>query len=493
MIHDLVLPSLTRERLLAITELQITLLEYAITDEDISVDNGHTACTNYLNKKTPFFKGYGEQIAQAIWRSSIRVELLRDFSLSFRSSKNPQLEYDNMVFKNAWLKRIRDEIENIEASKEDLFKVHYFYGNGIKSIKVTTSQQRTNPQKYENIIPLWQQKAGEFFLSFYKMYLERSEQPFPPAFFPCGTSDKFGRQEMLRAFRNCNEDLHICPACDESGYYTISDERIFTTLDHYFPKDVYPHFACHPYNLIPTCYTCNSSIKGLKDPLHATLGEDGPGYLHKGAMPYSSIINRKENIYLEVDLSKGIDAIRIVGLQPSQKLNDAEKQGLRSNLEILQRVYDIPGRWSKEIQDKQKTVDGEMEVVGVAADRVSEALFRRMRHFLGQGKDIMSGNHMVDELSNVLSLLLYYLSEEDRYKDPLTVPMLWILAALLAQENQQLQTILDLKNKGAISNERHLIPAALNEVLSWCGQNNLEREKREKRVEEILASVAKGR
>jgi len=74
---------------------------------------------------------------------------------------------------------------------------------------------------------------------------------------------------------------------------------------------MYPHFACHPYNLIPICYSCNSSIKGLKDPLHEKLGEDGPGYLYKGAMPYDSI-NRKENIYLKVDLSKGIDAIRII-------------------------------------------------------------------------------------------------------------------------------------------------------------------------------------
>ncbi len=134
-----------------------------------------------------------------------------------------------------------------------------------------------------------------------------------------------------------------------------------------------------------------------------------------------------------------------------------------------------------------------MGETGIAADRVSEALFRRMRHFLGQGKDIMPGNHMVDELYDVLSLLLYYLSEEDRRKDPLTVPMLWILAALLAQEKQQLQTILELKTKGKIGKDRHLIPAALNEVLSWCGQNNQEREKREKRVGEILALVAKGR
>src|SRR6266496_6532302 len=120
MIHDLVLPSLTRERLFAIAQLQITLLEYATTDGAISTGaNGYTVCADYLNKNNPFFKGYGKQIAQAIWKSSKRVELLREFFSTFHSSGNLQLEYDNQVFKNVWLKRIRSEAESLESFRKE--------------------------------------------------------------------------------------------------------------------------------------------------------------------------------------------------------------------------------------------------------------------------------------------------------------------------------------------------------------------------------------
>jgi hypothetical protein len=36
------------------------------------------------------------------------------------------------------------------------------------------------------------------------------------------------------------------------------------TLDHLLPKADYPHFALSLYNLIPSCYTCNSKTKGVK-------------------------------------------------------------------------------------------------------------------------------------------------------------------------------------------------------------------------------------
>ncbi len=174
----------------------------------------------------------------------------------------------------------------------------------------------------------------------------------------------------------------------------------------------------------------------------------------------------------------------------------------------MERVYDIPGRWatgsksqesevpeddppeesklSHKKEEKQSDTTGEAKKLVLAADRVSETLFRRMRHFLGQGKDIMPSDHMIDELYNALSLLLYYLSEEDRYKDPLTVPMLWILAALLAQESQHLQRILELQKAGTLPQDRQFIPAGLAEVLSWSGQDSSEIERRANTIQTIL-------
>lgn len=55
--------------------------------------------------------------------------------------------------------------------------------------------------------------------------------------------------------------LQFCPSCGEEGAPN--------TLDHYLPKQAFPHFAVTPANLIPMCDTCQL-IKGA-----ATLDDDG--------------------------------------------------------------------------------------------------------------------------------------------------------------------------------------------------------------------------
>ena len=37
------------------------------------------------------------------------------------------------------------------------------------------------------------------------------------------------------------------------------------TLDHYIDKGKYPYLALSLYNLIPSCYTCNSKVKGVDE------------------------------------------------------------------------------------------------------------------------------------------------------------------------------------------------------------------------------------
>ncbi len=511
MIHDIKLPCLTERCLLSIVQLQMILLEYAASDPEISTDpEKYTECRKYLDGDDSNFKGHGHQIASAFWKrhhfnqEPRRIKLLQEFSKFFHASDDPRPEYNDPVFKQNWLKRIRNEIESLHSPSELKIEIGYFYGNGRNYIKSKAVNARSDAE----VAPFWQQKAGEFFLYFYEEYLEKSDNAFPASFFPLDVAiflskqERFGRQELLNNFRSENDSLHICPVCDENGYYTDSREMICATLDHFLPKNIYPHFACHPHNLIPTCYACNSSVKGPRDPLHMNLGEIGPGYLYREAMPYT-VTKRKDNIYLSVDLSKGLKEIRILGLQFSDQLQDVNEEGLRSALEILQRIYDIPGRWAtgNKIQKSESSEESkpstnrnrrqhealeETKEISLAADRVSEALFRRMRHFLGQGKDIMPGDRMIDELYNALSLLLYYLSEEDRWKDPLTVPMLWILAALLVQEKQQLQTIAKWKENGQLDKDCSLFPAALDEVLSWSGQDSAEVKRREDKIQQIL-------
>jgi hypothetical protein len=499
MIHDLVLPDLTKKYLLSLVRLQVTLLDFAASVPNVQADDKrlppYAKCGDYLDNygEHLHFKGYGMQIAKTVWGAPTRTGLLKEFSTRFHASDDP--------YKDKWLERIRHEIDSLASSSENELKIHYFYGDGVRYIPPPRKLPQDSSAKKENneeVAPLWQQKAGEFFLYFYTTYLEASDASFRATFFPFDSPDEFGKQALLQEFRRCNEDLYICPVCDECSYFTENNGVIHTTLDHYLPKHLYPHFACHPYNLLPTCNTCNSSVKGVKDPLHVKPGESGPGRLHTSAMPYT-LLNRKEHAYLKVDLGEGIEAIRIIGLQPTRKLADADARGLRSTFEVLQRVYNIPGRWSEKKPDPvngEESRKGQEALVddletgrGIVADRVSEALFRRMRHFLGPGSNVLSGSHMVENLYEALSLLLYYISEEDRCRDPLTVPMLWILAALLQEEKLLMRKLAEWQGWGKMDTESPRYPAGLNEVLSWCGQDEENVEKRKKKVREILDSL----
>lgn len=61
----------------------------------------------------------------------------------------------------------------------------------------------------------------------------------------------------LRAeiIENNNGEVYIeCPIC---GF------RETTDLDHYMPRQLFPEFSIHPYNLIPTCHECNND-KSIK-------------------------------------------------------------------------------------------------------------------------------------------------------------------------------------------------------------------------------------
>ncbi|WP_411850225.1 hypothetical protein ACLB90_15095 [Stenotrophomonas sp. LGBM10] len=56
----------------------------------------------------------------------------------------------------------------------------------------------------------------------------------------------------------------ICPYCQQAYAFTlhVDEEKVFRpTLDHYYAKSIYPYLAVSLYNLVPSCYTCNSALK----------------------------------------------------------------------------------------------------------------------------------------------------------------------------------------------------------------------------------------
>jgi len=76
------------------------------------------------------------------------------------------------------------------------------------------------------------------------------------------------REHISKFFEN-NVEVHTCYFCNIEfiNKFTTNEEKIKNgfTLDHFIGKGDYPYLALSLYNLIPSCYTCNSKVKGKNE------------------------------------------------------------------------------------------------------------------------------------------------------------------------------------------------------------------------------------
>ena len=76
-------------------------------------------------------------------------------------------------------------------------------------------------------------------------------------------------QPKISTFFEDNVEVHTCYFCNIEFIYKFktSDGKFKNgfTLDHYIDKGKYPYLGLSLYNLIPSCYTCNSKVKGVDE------------------------------------------------------------------------------------------------------------------------------------------------------------------------------------------------------------------------------------
>ncbi|MDD2383500.1 MAG: hypothetical protein PHN18_04875 [Sulfurospirillaceae bacterium] len=62
-------------------------------------------------------------------------------------------------------------------------------------------------------------------------------------------------------------NVTVCPYCNRNYTFTVRSKNGSTRpqFDHFYDKATYPILALSFYNLIPSCPTCNTSIKGRKE------------------------------------------------------------------------------------------------------------------------------------------------------------------------------------------------------------------------------------
>jgi hypothetical protein len=389
MIHEVHLAEKIRQRLTDIIVLQMTLLDYALSVPEVSKDS----CAAYLDERIRF-SGRGQKIAEWLWQSIDRWKPLRDFA-SFPEQAGEAEQSEERLRKRAWYLRL------------------------CKETWALLSEPTIQIEPYlEENAPNWMKRGAAFLEHFYDDFCSTAK--FPAYLFSDPSATKFGRQEFLEEFTRVNENLYVCAACDEATYYTVVEGSIRTDIDHYLPKSLYPHFSCHPYNLVPVCKFCNqTSVKGNKDPLAGPTPQDERLSLTDIYLPYRGP-GLGGQTYLQIHLiepdpdGQMTDWIRIGNLI----LRDTADLVISKHIEALDKIYRIPHRW---------TQDGRL-------DKIGETLFRRIRQFVGDGRCMPLGNDTVIAVYNILGDLLYYLYYEDCSKDPFAFAMAWILLALLREE-----------------------------------------------------------
>lgn len=77
---------------------------------------------------------------------------------------------------------------------------------------------------------------------------------------------KMHREKFIHLFTDLN--FKICYYCNRNyitNFTKSTTIRPTFTLDHFYQQKKYPMLALSFYNLIPSCYTCNSTIKNTRD------------------------------------------------------------------------------------------------------------------------------------------------------------------------------------------------------------------------------------
>ncbi|HWK07392.1 MAG TPA: hypothetical protein VNS58_27355 [Puia sp.] len=85
-----------------------------------------------------------------------------------------------------------------------------------------------------------------------------------------GPGEPWGPYQLTAAL-----NIDTCPYCNRSFTYTVfgngTTKIARPQLDHFLPKSKHPLLALSFFNLIPSCSTCNSSIKGAAQPDDGTF------------------------------------------------------------------------------------------------------------------------------------------------------------------------------------------------------------------------------
>ena len=251
----------------------------------------------------------------------------------------------------------------------------------------------------------WEIGAKDFLYAFYDLWSKGFTKDLLSTSY---SGNKYTRQDFVQEFHAKNPNLFICAICDGGAYSTKTEAQIHTSVDHFFPRSIYPHLSCHPLNLIPICSNCNSYIKGDANPL---VLNGQPVGLIDFVLPYQKQDTAfREKTYVAVVKrdprpDKQQHPMRLV-LKPARDYPAGKR------IDTFNNLYKVDERWSEGL------------------DVIEDQVFRRVAQFLGL-VDTVSLTSDPKAFTRYLEALMSQTDLENLGKDPYAFPLVWLLRSYL--------------------------------------------------------------
>lgn len=197
---------------------------------------------SHLNKTTKEGTFHTHSINKKIAKlkeNSLRPEYLSEFSNNCKTTLSRQVDFYDYLLSNE-----SEKIKEIITSTPNRFR------EIIKEVNSILLESDLNTLDHNGKV-INQTKFGSLI----------SEKIFT---YKTYRSSKF----CIELYRNIGLISLACPYCNLETISIIESNnkgKMLLSLDHFYPKSLYPYLALSFYNLIPSCHNCNSNIKQDKN------------------------------------------------------------------------------------------------------------------------------------------------------------------------------------------------------------------------------------
>lgn len=244
---------------------------------------------------------------------------------------------------------ICEKLENILKDKKiQPYEKSFFKEIKYKLKKIITSNPEELTRIHKEIEPLYQaylsKKSHGLNGNHRKAAIKKANDKILGVFDYANFIKKFDAKYAYQFTEKL--DINVCVYCNRQFTFTLytTSGKCRPTLDHFFDKGKHPYFALSFFNLIPSCYTCNSSLKNQKK---FTLDK----YLHPFYESMFDVLDFGINIS-SVDFVNGVKNDFDISLKPSKNCTDNNlitKAKANAELFKIKELYDGHKDYASEI------------------------------------------------------------------------------------------------------------------------------------------------